>query len=299
MAHPAPALDSIDGSQLAELDQLRQEHEATAQVLQAISHSGFDLKPVLQTLIESAGRLCQADTGNISLARDGHFVEVPAWFRPPESAAGQDRLSTISATVQRRRIRVGDRSSLIGRAGGELRTVHIPDTQADAEYRSPFPGAQMIRTALGVPLLGKGRTLIGVIAMNRYQVQPYTRQQVELVERFAGQAVIAIENARLYADSERRRMQADALASLVREGTLQPDPGHVSALVLREACRLLNADYAAVARYEAEGQLTWQGVYGNRFNEWINHPTTGQGALDKAVASGQTVVADRIGDNPD
>jgi signal transduction histidine kinase len=283
----------------AELEALQQEQTATTEVLRAIGRSGFDLREVLQTLVDAAGQLCRADTGNISLARDNYFVEVPAWFRPPASSAGQGRVNTISDTIRNRRIRVGDRHSLLGRVGAERGTVHIADTQADAEYRSPFAGAQMIRTALGVPLLGSDATLIGVLVMNRYRPEPYTTAEVELVERFAGQAVIAIENARLYADAERRRAEADALAQLVREGTLRPNPEDVLPLAAESAREILKADYAAIGLYQAPGQLAWPSASGNRSDDWAR-PTelASSSALDQALASGELAIAEHIGDDP-
>ncbi|MBV8086204.1 MAG: GAF domain-containing protein [Chloroflexi bacterium] len=283
----------------AELEALRQEQAATTEVLRAIGRSGFDLRQVLQTLVDAAGELCRADTGNISLARESYFVEVPAWFRPPASIAGQGRVNTISDTVRNRRIRVGDRHSLLGRVGAQLGTVHIPDTQADAEYRSPFAGAQMIRTALGVPLLGTDGTLIGVLVMNRYRPEPYTGAEVALVERFAGQAVIAIENARLYADAERRRAESDALALLVREGTLRPEPDDVLHLAAGSARDILKADYAAIGLHQVPGRLEWRSASGNLTDGWARlTELASSSSVDQALAAGELAIAEHIGDDP-
>src|SRR3954468_372739 len=188
-----------------ELSESLRQQTATADVLKVISRSAFDLQIVLDTLVESATRLCDADHAWLFL-RDGEFLH---WF----SSFGH-------ATEVHERIRdyfkpldvPMDRGSVTGRATVEGRVVHVPDVLAGPEYT--WGGAQEIggyRAALGVPLLRDGR-VIGVIFVAKLMPEPYTEYQIELVATFADQAVIAIENVRLFDDlQERTRELTEAL----------------------------------------------------------------------------------------
>ena len=178
---------------LNELRESLQQQTATADVLKVISRSTFDLQTVLQILVESAARLCDADKATITRQRGEAFYRAETYGF---SAEFLDYVRSIPV--------VRERGSALGRALLEGKVVHIPDVQADPEYT--FVEAQRLgdfRTVLGVPMLREGIP-IGVLALTRSEVRPFTDKQIELVSTFADQAAIAIENVRLFESVEAR-----------------------------------------------------------------------------------------------
>ena len=183
-----------------ELAQARQQRTATNEVLKLISGSTFDLELVLKILIANATRLCGARQGFV-FRPDGDVFYLAADFNAPPM---------FREWMAARVLRAGD-ASVVGRVARENRVVQIADAQADIAWRtrnSGAPGISGVRTLLGVPMR-RGGDLIGVVAMWRTTVRPFTDKEVRLVETFADQAVIAIENTRLFREIDQKSRQLE------------------------------------------------------------------------------------------
>src|SRR5262249_2932854 len=193
----AQAVIAIENTRLLnELRESLQQQTATADVLKVISRSTFNLKSVLQTLVESAARLCEADKATITRQTGGAFFPAESYGFSPEFLEYVRAFPMVPA-----------RGTIMGRALLEGQVVHVTDVTADPEYT--WPEAQKLggfRTVLGVPMLRDG-IAIGVLALARSEVRPFTDKQIKLVTTFADQAAIAIENVRLFEEIQAKNRQ--------------------------------------------------------------------------------------------
>src|SRR5262249_5990688 len=231
---------------LNELRESLQQQTATADVLKVISRSAFDLRPIFDTMAESAVKLCEAERAFI-FRFDGAVLRAVAAYN-----AG----SETKEFVDQNPIAPG-RHSISARAALERRTVHVADVQADPDYAYAVRDVDLIRTILAVPML-KGDELVGTITIYRLQVKPFNEKQIALIESFANQAVIAIENARLFEEVEGRTSElteslefqtatSEVLNVISRSPTeLQP----VLNTIVETTSRLCKADHAHVFRLQ-------------------------------------------------
>ena len=228
-----------------DLTEALEQQTATAEILRVISTSPTDLQPVLDTVVRSAARFCGAYDA-ILFQVEGDSLRFPAHYGPIPGPAG----SSIPLV----------RGSVAGRIALERRVVHLADVQAETEE---FPDtaarakAEGHRTTMGVPLLREGAA-IGALVLRRTEVDPFTDKQIALLQTFADQAVIAIENVRLFKELEARNR--DLMESLEREtatgeilrviSSSPTDIQPVLAAILDSGRRLCDAEFGAIFRFE-------------------------------------------------
>src|SRR5215831_13115784 len=257
-----------------ELTESLEQQTATSEVLQVISSSPATLEPVFETILANAARICEAKFGVMYLKEGSAFRTVVMHNAPPALAEMRRRNPVF---------RPNPRIAL-ARAAATKQTVQIADVQAEPGYLDPLPGysgPQIVtvggaRTVVAVPMLKKNE-LVGVIAIYRQEVRPFTDKQIELVTNFAAQAVIAIENTRLLSEL---RQRTDDLSEALGQQTatsevlsvISSSPGELEPVfqsMLRNATRLCEAESASlilregsdlriVARYNAPAALLQQ-----------------------------------------
>src|SRR5262245_38704176 len=192
------------GSSNRELTKALERQTATAEVLKVINRSAFELQPVLDTLVENATRLCGAHAGFI-FRQDGGVLRLTANHGAPPDAVAFVRANPLAP----------GRGSATGRAALERRTIHLADTLTDPEFHMTEHQRQVgFRTTLAVPMLRES-ALLGVFFLWKTRVEPFTGKQIDLVTTFADQAVIAIENVRLFTElQEKTRAVTEAHAQV-------------------------------------------------------------------------------------
>jgi transcriptional regulator with GAF, ATPase, and Fis domain len=226
-----------------ERDEALEQQTAASEVLRIISSSPGDLEPVFQTMLEKAVRICDAKFGSFYLHDEGRLRlvaahEAPEFLEARGSGPIQPAPGGVLDVVMRTK-----------------RTVHIPDLAATRSYAERHPRMVEaveiggIRTVVAVPML-KNDDLIGVVAVHRREVRPFTNEQIALVQNFAAQAVIAIENARLL--NELRRRTTDLTEALAQQTATSEvlqvisgspgDIGPVFATILEKAVRYCDAN---------------------------------------------------------
>jgi two-component system NtrC family sensor kinase len=173
-----------------------EQQTATSEILRVISESPTDTQPVFDTIARSAMRLCDAAMGVVS-RYDGELIHL----------AAHSHVTTEGAEVMQRIFPMRPaRTGIHGRIIPERGVVQIPDAQVDAEYSQSLSQALHLRSAVGVPMIREGR-VIGAVAVGRIEVQPFTENEIALLQTFAHQAVIAIENVRLFKQIQERNAE--------------------------------------------------------------------------------------------
>jgi len=217
-ADPISSSGSYEQSKVARLtrerDQALEQQRATADVLKVVSRPGFDLQLVLETLVESAAKLCEADFADIWRPY-GPSYRIAATYQT--LAAHKEYLTGLQIKPSR--------GSCVGRTLLDAKIVHIRDIREDDEYALDLKKLGDRHTMLGIPLLRDGKP-IGVIALTRSMVRPFTSRQIDLVTTFANQAVIAIENTRLLNEQKEALDRQTATAEVLQ--VINSSPGNLT-----------------------------------------------------------------------
>ena len=233
-----------------ELTEAQEQQTATAEILRVIASSPTDVRPVFDTIARNAMRLCQS-AFSVVTRYDGELMHLAAHRHvTTEGVEFIQRIFPMRPT----------RATVSGRAVLEGSVVHVPDLLADPEYAHPLAEALQARGGLGVPMLRDGRP-VGAIGLGRPEVGPFTDTQVALLKTFADQAVIAIENVRLFKELEVRNRdltealeQQTATGEILRVISSSPtDAQPVFDAIARNAMRLCDAAYSVIGRFD--GQL--------------------------------------------
>jgi adenylate cyclase len=275
---------------LHERDEALQRETATAEVLQVIYSSPGDLAPVFDAILEKAHTLCGAVLGSLAVS-EGEYFRVVAMRDIPEGFAKVPRQPVGTNLVQRL-------------LDGEP-FVHIPDIMAtespsDGPLLRAARAAGRVRTALAVPLRKDG-TLLGYITANRQEVRPFTDKQIALLQNFAAQAVIAMENARLLTETREALERQTATAEVLQViNSSRGDPSPVFAAMLEKAAGLCGAAHGNLLTYDGE-RFQHAATHGSpRFARWIRRRGAflpEPGSTNERILQGESII--EIGDLAD
>jgi len=218
-----------------------EQQTATSEVLKVISRSAGDLQPVFDSVVENANRLCAGDYAFVYLGEGNGFRNVAAFGGSAELVE-----------IDKQELRYRGRGTLVGRVALEERVVQIPDVLEDPEYTlHAAQRAGGFRTLLGVPMKRGDGALVGVIGVARNEVRPFAPKEIQLVETFADQALIAIDNVRLFNETKEALEQQTAVSEVL--GTINRsafDLPTVLQTIVERAASLANADTAVITRLE-------------------------------------------------
>src|SRR5262245_45175475 len=269
-----------------ELQESLEDQTAISEVLNVISRSPNQLQPVLDTIVRTARRLCGDERAVVSMLRDGKYHLVAHDGAPPDAVEYMTRNPFVP-----------DRDSATGRAALERKAVHIPNVLVDPEYGLERLRITKVCTALGVPLLRKGE-VIGIIGMWHSEFKPFTEKQIGLIETFADQAVIAVENARLFEEVQARNSElrvaleqqtaTSELLKVIGRSTFELEP--VFEALIESAVKLCGATRGFISRFDG-GLLRFAAGYNvtPELREYFeqhpfsvdNHSNTGRAALER------------------
>jgi GAF domain-containing protein len=241
----------------AQVTEALEQQTATSEVLKVISRSTFDIQPVLETLMENATRLCGADRGQVYTPEGEALRSAIAYGVEPD----------VRLYLQQHPLPIHP-GTLAGRAALERRTIHSADVRSESWFRPPDARMTVLglRTVLAVPML-RGDALLGVFTIWKTKVEPFTNKQIELVTTFADQAVIAIENVRLFTELQEKNRaltqahaqmtealdQQTATSEILRVISSSPtDVQPVFQSILGNATRLCDAHIAALFLWDGE-----------------------------------------------